>query len=672
MIRLTSSACHRAIAALLTFLFATLPATADARKEPVKLAVILAIDGLSWPTLERYRPWLSQGLARLLDEGQVETAAHYAHLNTETGPGHASLGTGTPPRIHGIVANRWFETDPSGAIRRFYCTDQPDVGRVPGQPPLFYREIERDGRLYVFARQRVLESWEESGELGTEATTQIGEGPKAETLVFDSDDAIYLYKLRRGLPAELTPAGIIPGPKNLRVKTLGDLLVESSPRSQVVALSGKDRGSIFLAGRNPRHLVYWYDRATGRFITSAAYDSDGIRGTQMKTLVRNFNGMMAGTHLLRRFGKIWSRVPAPAGAEALPQPEPDLSKFQMPDIGLGFDHDLSLSPAGYFDAFYYSALQDELLADLTLAVLADPSLALGRRGVPDILALSFSANDTVSHNYGAESEEQLDTLRRLDSQIGRVLSALDSIAKDGSSGRVVLALSSDHGFSPLPEVVRRRSGIRSGGRVTGNDKEPTSAYPSFDERLSRALTDELCLPQGSLPIKGSEGWGLTYDHGIFPALSVEGPCGAADRTITTANVDRVLPVVIRRLYGEEIERVLLVSQKDDWDRSDPAVGFALNDFDAARSGDALLVPKENVLTIWDASRGSGHGSHHAYDTNVPLIFWGGPFGPVSMSRPASPYDLAPTLGDILGVAMPDAVGTSLAPASSSPPAKKRR
>lgn len=673
MIRETLPLRHRALSALLAISFATLPAAAEPRRDPVKLAVIVSVDGLSWPTLQHYRPWLSKGLARLLDEGQVETAANYAHLNTETGPGHASLGTGAPPRVHGIVANRWFETTASGTLQRFYCTDQPDVGRLPGEPPLFYREVERDGRLHVFAHKRFLEGWEASGETGTESTTQVGVGPDAKTIVFDSDDAIYLYKLRRGQPAELAPTGIIPGPMNLRVKTLADHFAEANPRSQVVSLSGKDRGAIFLAGKNPRHLVYWYNRDSGLYETSAAYDSDGIRGSLMKSVVQKFNKTQAGTHLPRRFGTIWARLPNPPNADQVPRPEPDLTRFQTPDIGLGFDHNLALSPSGYFYAFYYSALQDELLADLTLAVLADPALALGRRGVPDLLALSFSANDTVSHNYGIESEEALDTIRRLDVQIGRVLSALDALAKDEPAGSIVLALSADHGFTPLPEVVRRTSNVRTGGRVTGGESDPASPFPSFDERLSRALADELCLPPDTRVIKGSEGWGLTYNHELFPATSVEGACGPAGRATTIAEVDRVLPVVIRRLYGEEIEKVLLISQKDAWDRSDPVVGFALNDFDAARSGDALLVPREYVLTIWDAARGSTHGSHHAYDTHVPLIFWGGPFRASTMTRPSTPYDLAPTLGGILGVRVPDSVGSSRVPAASSPaPSKKRR
>src|SRR5450759_163644 len=79
-----------------------LPATtgppANAFRLP-KLAVIISVDGLSWDRLAGYRPYFTDGLRRLLDEGHVEQEARYRHLNTVTAPGHASLGTGAPPRV---------------------------------------------------------------------------------------------------------------------------------------------------------------------------------------------------------------------------------------------------------------------------------------------------------------------------------------------------------------------------------------------------------------------------------------------------------------------------------------------------------------------------------------------------------------------------------------------
>ena len=68
--------------------------------------------------------------------------------------------------------------------------------------------------------------------------------------------------------------------------------------------------------------------------------------------------------------------------------------------------------------------------------------------------------------------------------------------------------------------------------------------------------------------------------------------------------------------------MLLVSERDRWPADNPATEFARNDFDAERSGDAFLVPRPGVLMHWDPGRGSHHGSHHEYDTHVPLVFWG--------------------------------------------------
>src|SRR5512135_775482 len=92
---------------------------------PARLAVLVVLDGLSWDALTGARPAFTSGLKRLLDEGLVEGACRYRHLNTETGPGHASLSTGAPPSVHGIVANDWQEKGPDGKLRRIYCAEKP-------------------------------------------------------------------------------------------------------------------------------------------------------------------------------------------------------------------------------------------------------------------------------------------------------------------------------------------------------------------------------------------------------------------------------------------------------------------------------------------------------------------------------------------------------------------
>jgi predicted AlkP superfamily pyrophosphatase or phosphodiesterase len=622
----------------------------------VRLAVVVSVDGLSMPQLQRYRAWFVGGLRRLLDEALVETRARYRHLNTETGPGHSALATGAPPRVTGVVGNRWFEQNPDGSIRSVNCVDTPAPDGALGDPPMFYRQVERDGRLYVFASSRGFEEWQTSGETGR-GTIRFGYGPRGEAVVFDSDDAIALFNLRYGRSKErFVPRAYVPGPGNLRVPTLGDRLVETRPGSRVVALSGKDRSTVFLAGRHPRHAAYWFDQDSGRFVTSTYYDPPAAA----RAVVSAFNRTSAGATLPGRFGLFWKSLPQPAPGADPPQPRPtpvpapELVDYQLPSNGLGWDHPLALQPRGYFAGLYVSPFVDDLVNGLALAFVEDPAFGLGRRGAPDLLALSYSAHDTVSHSYGAESEESLDVLRRLDLHLGRLIEALERALPKGS---VMLALSADHGFPPIPEAERVRNPEFGGGRLVLTNR----AVPSFLERLNRALSEELCLAPGSRPVFGVDGWTLIYNRPALPMRTVADRCGIAERLVTSADVDAALPTVTGRLFREEVEDVYLVSRRDRWPEDGPATEFVRNDFDPERSGDAFLIPRYGVMTHWDPARGAMHGSHHDYDTHVPLLFWGGPFRSRLSETEATPYDLAPTLAEVLGLTLPDAVGRSRAP-----------
>ena len=196
----------------------------------------------------------------------------------------------------------------------------------------------REGRapLRLRARSRARAVGEVRGD--GRAVVRLGEGPKGETVVFDSEDAITLFNQKHGRPREtFPPKATVAGPGNLRVPTLADRLVEASPQSRVVVVSGKDRTTVFLAGRDRRHVAYWYDQETGRFVTSSAYDTFGLVGSAGRALVSRFNAQKAGSQVPVRFGTLWERLPAPAsrvgfGDPALPAPG-------LHDVGLPAPHE---------------------------------------------------------------------------------------------------------------------------------------------------------------------------------------------------------------------------------------------------------------------------------------------------------------------------------------------
>jgi hypothetical protein len=67
----------------------------------------------------------------------------------------------------------------------------------------FYSEVAKDGRIYVFASAGSFEAFTKGN--GADTVPMIersGYGPKGETVVFDSPDAINLYNFKHGLPGE--------------------------------------------------------------------------------------------------------------------------------------------------------------------------------------------------------------------------------------------------------------------------------------------------------------------------------------------------------------------------------------------------------------------------------------------------------------------------------------
>lgn len=81
------------------------PARGPAPPATPTLVVVIVVDQLRGDYLERFRPQLSGGLARLLREGAVFSNAHQDHAATATAAGHASVLSGRYPAGTGMVRN---------------------------------------------------------------------------------------------------------------------------------------------------------------------------------------------------------------------------------------------------------------------------------------------------------------------------------------------------------------------------------------------------------------------------------------------------------------------------------------------------------------------------------------------------------------------------------------
>jgi len=104
-----------------------------AGKPRAKLAVMLVFDQLRADYLMRYKELFGQGgFNRFLDQGAWFQEAHYPYAFTVTGAGHASLATGCPPKVHGILGNDWRDRATGDEI---YCATTERVRNIPEAPP---------------------------------------------------------------------------------------------------------------------------------------------------------------------------------------------------------------------------------------------------------------------------------------------------------------------------------------------------------------------------------------------------------------------------------------------------------------------------------------------------------------------------------------------------------
>ncbi|MBA9076196.1 alkaline phosphatase PafA [Rufibacter quisquiliarum] len=119
----------------IAILLGGLPAEAQKKKksgsrvpEQPKLVVGIVVDQMRYDYLYRYwDKYSNEGFKRLLREGFNFRDNHYNYVPTYTGPGHASIYTGTTPAFHGIVGNDWYNRETG---RNTYCAEDKSVKTV--------------------------------------------------------------------------------------------------------------------------------------------------------------------------------------------------------------------------------------------------------------------------------------------------------------------------------------------------------------------------------------------------------------------------------------------------------------------------------------------------------------------------------------------------------------
>ena len=103
-----------------------------------RLVVGITVDQMRADYLSRFGAWEDEsspatfaegGFRRMVEEGFTCRDHHFGYAPTYTGPGHASIYTGTTPTVHGIVGNDWYDRASGTSV---YCASDTSVKGVNG------------------------------------------------------------------------------------------------------------------------------------------------------------------------------------------------------------------------------------------------------------------------------------------------------------------------------------------------------------------------------------------------------------------------------------------------------------------------------------------------------------------------------------------------------------
>lgn len=113
------------VLALFNVLMVTLCTAQSSRP---KLVVGIVVDQMRYDYLTRFYPKYDEGgFKRIIKKGFNCKNNHFNYVPTYTGPGHASIYTGTTPKYHGIIGNDWYDKFNKTMV---YCASDSTVKAV--------------------------------------------------------------------------------------------------------------------------------------------------------------------------------------------------------------------------------------------------------------------------------------------------------------------------------------------------------------------------------------------------------------------------------------------------------------------------------------------------------------------------------------------------------------
>lgn len=416
----------------------------------------------------------------------------------------------------------------------------------------------------------------------------------------------------KGVPeaGKFTEGGDVSPWRNLSTTVTDELKLATQKKAKVVGVSIKDRAAVLPAGHMPDG-AYWFDSNTGTFITSTYYMD------ALPSWVTTFNSKDLSDALA---AKGWQPL---LPLDQYTESGPDASPYETPILGKTQDVFPYVIKKGDYDAFLHTPFANDYLEEFAKAAIAGEQM--GKDDVTDFLCISFSSTDIIGHAVGPEAVEIEDTYLRLDKDIADLMKTLDSTV---GQGQYTLFLTADHGVDEVPQYLI--------------DNKLPAGYMTED--LKTGLNQYLApYFKGQDMIKSVSNDQVFLDHSRFPS------------DVPRAGIDLLIASDLVGQYLMGVDGVANYFTKDEMHKSDygeeSVKGAVIRGFNMKRSGDVAYLLQPGWLAD-NSKTGTSHGSPYAYDTNVPVLFygWGIKQGTTATYHPIT--DIAPTISVLLKIKYP--------------------
>lgn len=425
------------------------------------------------------------------------------------------------------------------------------------------------------------------------------------------DNSTHILSFNSNKETQLSNNG--RSPKNIISSTFSDeLALFSNKKSKIFAVSVKDRGSITLAGHSGK--AFWFSKKSGEFVTSSYYyDSYPSWVVEYNKHKRNNDFENKAWQMSLRSAQYMYE-------------DNQIGEIDYAGFGTTFPHKYGSKDDKYFNyRIASSPAGDELTLDFAKVIISSQNL--GKNGVTDFLAISFSSTDYVGHLFGPSSVEAEENLLRLDKTLANLFKFID---KKIGLDNTLIVLSADHG---VPETPAHNHTI-------GLESENIYIKYLKDEQV---LLEELGIDKAL--IKAFVTPYLYLDYEVI-----------AKRKLNIKDVAKDMAKKLESMKG--ISSAIISKNLEKNSVSETLLNLsASKNFHSTRSGDILVVNKVHyTINSYKKSVACNHGSPYRYDTFVPIIFAGFGIKHKSIYTEVSPNQIAPTLSAIVGTRYPsDAV-----------------